>query len=726
MALCVVSLHAGAQKDKWLLYSTEVDFDAGPSFSMYNFPAPGAGLETPYVVENAVFGEDGELYFFLQDGGVYNKNGLLLHTFSDTDGSLLKKEIGIAPAPGQCRTYCIFFLEATAFVGLHFNFFEMTVTGNGNPSYIGNTVTADIMSGNHGSLTVSQIVEGTVADRHIYVVSNAEGAVYRYLMTTTGLFYDGLVTAFPSDNDYESEVEVSPCNRHIAWSAGPAAYVYNMASSQLYTLNVGPGSFSGLEFAGDICQDLYLSHRRKGLIQWRFGEEGFTEFIPESEAFNITQLERGKDGFIYLVKNGLPAGALWRLDVVNNFLESVNAEINVFSNLYGGATDDVYALPDQIDGEGDDSFFGVPPLHITGLDINQFALPPQDFSEPPVFYNCGPIELNVAYEGAPSGYRINIVSVDPVDGQPVYGGQYLNYQADFPGTPSGPIDLRCLDDPILCSLFDNYEGQMFLVTVRIRDRCSVGQASGYFRVFGPPSTPADIDFRILAGDGPVYPAPATDINNPALSTVYGTIDLTNSNGDITFYQLQVWEVDCGNGQNIGALYDSGPKIITSVSELAFNLAALEINGITDYFGANQYDIDGRCIEVSVTIGNNCGTESAYTYIKFREIDPPQLVLLSPGMEAGRLQALAGEELSGIRAFPNPTSAAWSLAWPVSAPGLYTVRLFSPSGQLVERREVYLDKGEALLDFSLEGQPAGAYYFHIFSTAQSHFGKLIKI
>jgi hypothetical protein len=714
LLLCCLSVVSWGQKDKWMLYPNKVDFDAGPGFSPYNFSAPSPSLGVPYLVENAVFGTDGELYFYIQDGCVYDKNGALNGCFAG-DG-LLIKEIGIAPVPGQCRAYCIFFMETFAPVTLSFRYFEVIIDEQtGLISFVSSPVPADGYGGNTGSLTVSPAIEGTGGERHIYVAANAMGAVYRYRMTAAAVVPEGVVATFPPSNGEASEVELSPCNSHLAWTTGGIAYVRDLLTGQQYSLDLGPRDFSGLEFsASSGCRDLILSHQAHGIVIWRYAQ-GEHLIIPGTEAFNKTQIERVKDGddAMYLVKDGGDAGMLWKLDLIGGFdLSPVIDALPVYSNY-----DYVYTLPDQIDGEGDDAFFGVPPLYLTGLGIDGFSLP-ASHPDAPAYYNCGPIDLNIGYEGAPVGYTIGITSVNPATGEPVSGSGYLEYQGSFAGAPPAAIDLRCLEDPLFCDLFDDYEGQMFLVSVTIRNRCFNGEASGYFRVFGAPGSPADIDFRILAGDGPVAPAPSTDIGDPVESTVFGTLDLTNSNGDITFYRLQVWEVDCSTGQELAALYDSGPKTIASVSELAFNLAALEIAGTTNYFGIKQYDLDQRCIKASVELGNNCGVETAFSYIKFREIMPPIIILAGGGWQEPHQQA-------AVSVYPNPTSGDLSLALSIRESGEASVHIFDAAGRPVLRREGFLERGASVWQFSLAGQPAGAYYYQVQTASGREAGKLIK-
>jgi hypothetical protein len=63
-----------AQKDQWLLYPTEVDFPAGPSF----LAGPVTSGGTPYICENSVFDENGDLLFGLQCRASETLNGQVI------------------------------------------------------------------------------------------------------------------------------------------------------------------------------------------------------------------------------------------------------------------------------------------------------------------------------------------------------------------------------------------------------------------------------------------------------------------------------------------------------------------------------------------------------------------------------------------------------------------------------------------------------------------------
>ena len=130
------------------------------------------------------------------------------------------------------------------------------------------------------------------------------------------------------------------------------------------------------------------------------------------------------------------------------------------------------------------------------------------------------------------------------------GGLSYNGSIDL---SSGPVDLRCLANSTACDLFDSHLGDYFLVQVYLADNCTEIGLSGYFRVLGPPQTVTDVGLAIR-GNGPVCDA-SQDITMPCEGSTFSfSVDFTNAVGDITFYQVDIWEVDCATGQEIQQLH----------------------------------------------------------------------------------------------------------------------------------------------------------------------------
>ena len=312
-------------------------------------------LVTPYLCENSVFDENGNLLFYLQHETatanieVYNGSGNSVGAVG-AGGGYAMKEIGIAPVPGQCQNYCVFMLTTFPSASMEFGYFEVQIGSNGSVLISNNGYTvAGVHGGNSASLAVSKIVEGTVADRDIYVIA-ANSEIYQYRMTGSSVTlhqtYD--ISDKYSGTDFRSEVELSPCGGKIAWSDGMDVYAYDFSSGTLYEKQT-EGYIAGLEFFG--CGRLFFSQQGTGILRWEL-EGGATTFLSGSADYDRTHLEMTVDnGLMYAVEDSeeLGVGLLRRFDPGGLFFVPLPQNVPVYSD--GSTfTVDAYALPDQIDG----------------------------------------------------------------------------------------------------------------------------------------------------------------------------------------------------------------------------------------------------------------------------------------------------------------------------------------------------------------------------------------
>ena len=698
-----------AQKDQWLLYPTEVDFPAGPSFSA----GPVTGGVTPYLCENSVFDESGNLLFYLQHetaGGnieVYDGSGNNVGAVSAGGGRAMK-EIGIAPVPGQCQAYCVFMLTTFPSASMEFAYFEVNVGSNGNVAISTNGYTvAGTHGGNSASLAVSKIVENTVADRDIYVIA-AGGYIYQYRMTGSGV---ALINTYDISDSFSgqglrSEVELTPCGDKIAWSDGMDVYAYDFSSGTLYEKQT-EGQIAGLEFFG--CDQLFFSQQGTGILRWQL-EGGATTFLPGSADYDRTHLEMTVDNdWMYAVEDSeeLGAGLLRRFDPIFLSFVPISQNVPVYSD-GSTSTVDAYALPDQIDGEGDGSFYGVPPLVVEEWGINEESLP-QTVSGAIGFYNCNPVSLFANYSGIPSSSSIRIVTVDPSSGLPVIGGLLYNGSIDL---SSGPVDLRCLANSNACDLFDSHLGDYFLVQVYLADNCTEIRLSGYFRVLGPPQTVTDVGLEIR-GNGPVCSA-SQDITMPCEgSTLSSSVDFTNAVGDITFYQVDIWEVDCATGEEIQQLHAGDVEQVQSGTAFSFNV------NVFYNFLANNFV--GKCVKISVEVGNPCGSLEDFTYLEFTDDDP----LEEDGGGSSAFLRSGSSNTGTAHAFPNPFTNGLTVVYnaPVDQKGELLV--FSQNGQRVFRQPIDCVQGNNQYELPLQHLQSGMYYYRIVTASETHNGQVIK-
>jgi hypothetical protein len=323
---------------------------------------------------------------------------------------------------------------------------------------------------------------------------------------------------------------------------------------------------------------------------------------------------------------------------------------------------------------------------------------------------------------------MNFNSIDPVSGQQITGPGYLDFTTGSGGVPLSSIDLRCLEDS-QCELFNDAVAAghfTFAVEMTIKNRCETVSRLGYIEVNDAPPA-AQIGLQV--NDGATgTPCPAShNISLPCLSDIYTvSINLSNSQGVITYYQLVVEEVSCESGGVIDLIY-SGPEVaVNGVGNLtALSLNYLEINGGLFYFVDPAWI--GRCLRVTATVGNACGASTDYTYIKF--YDPN---FWDPGTENRSLGQAENETSNSmglsVKAFPNPFTGEFDILVGMPEEGIATVAVFNAAGQAVAVpcQEVRLPAGEHR--FGLDGLnfPAGLYTVQVLTEKTSSALRIVKM
>ena len=700
--------------DKWILNPNELDFDAGLASPV------NTGAGTPYKVENAVY-KNGDLLFYVNNGSVYDASGNNAGQFAD--GSAMLKEVAIAPQPGGCNAYCLFWLETRPLVTLSFFFQEVLVDQFGNVT-LGNKASMDEPGfvGNTGGIAVSPVIAGTEADRYVYVV--APGGIQQFSLSEQGFSY---VTTNPVSviNNFICEADLSNDGSMLTWANGNTVFAGPPLGQSPFSISIG-GAFDqvfGVEF--DVTDDyVYISHGVLGLLRWKPGAPKY-EVVGENPFYNNTQLELAKDGYIYAVRNDGKLGRIKNLTV-----SSYPGDITVFSDNPAPTSGSYYALPDQVDGEPYSLFLGVRDLVLEIFDINgEEVFDTIDSTHPPLqTYNCAPINLNTQISGTPALAILHVYSTDPSNGNQVTGPNFLNYQKIWNTAPPSTIDLRCVESTA-CDLFTafiNPPFNTFAANLMVFNSCGTATSqTGQFKVDDAPD-PAQVGLAVnntITG----IPCPAShDIQNPCPAGIFSaSINLSNSNGDIDYYQLTLDEVDCNDGSFISSIYSGSQVPVNDVSELtALALNALIIGGQTGFFADPAWI--GRCLRITATVGNVCGFSTDFTYLQFdgSYLGNPNDDGVQYKDKPSSFLNLASEKMT---VFPNPFDGAITLVFTLPEDVALTLSVVDVSGKTFSRpySQTYLGKGEHKLVLDGTKLPPGVYTLRLETSAGVIARKIVK-
>jgi hypothetical protein len=711
-----------AQKNFWSLYPTVINFTAGGATSTL----PGTLISQPYYAENSVH-VDGTLQFYVRNSGSFEVMDQFGNTYAPANNTISNKELEVVPVPGSCDTYCVMFTEPFGTATSKFAFFEIQVKGDGTLNVYPVQKKTTVYSGIITGIAVSKRI-GSSADRYIYIVGGT--LVDRYVISTTGINFDQQydLSSYHYNADDIYEADLSPDGLYLGWgSSDKDVYVMTTDLGVLNEITLSGPLFvqqiTGVEFHAIVegGTSLYASMSGSGV----FEIDDFATSTPTitaiagSRYLGTSQLELALNGLIYCVES--QNGRLSTIDPLSHTINTLTTTVTSSKDLIFVKN---WALPQQIDGEGDALFLGVDPPTISNLNIEGTALP-TSFTSIPSFFNCSDIRLNYTATGVYDDITIEIVSVNPITGTPIPG---LNYSITLPSTTTLPIDLRCLDDVVNCDLFDSYLGGSFLITVTLDNTACESQASvqGFFEVFGAP-TPITVDLDINSGSGITYDAVSSVDFASAVGNKGGSFDISNSSGDIDYFRVTIVQVDCSTGADIATLLAQVTNTpFPSSGNANYNFNTLEINGSQGYFGGNP--VDGNCYRFEVTLGNVCGEASALTYIIF----DASMYLQNGSNNSNRASATVDRKNQSTltstvlkaQVIPQPAQQQAWLKLDQPYTGEFVLTILNSKGQILTKVADKMANGQCTLPIG--SLPSGLYYYQLQLPEQLPLsGKIIK-
>ncbi len=715
-------LEVSAKMNKWVLNPNELDFSSG------TFTTLPWGIPYPYQVENTAYDHNGNVLFHIQNNGVYYPNGDLAGFLPNghdpvsgyTFWSMIN-EISIVPVPGSCNQYYVIYCLNREFVGNALKHAIVTINPNGTISVSTDNKVLGAWPGNFGAIAVAK--EVNPGERYLYWVSGY-GGIFEYLITSSGITLNKIDSPYNGDPDisfHALEAEVSKDGRYLIWVENAQKVIRKkLGYETVQIFSIADRTMWGIEFDEEET-GFYVSTSSNDATNNTGGIYHFTfngmppTLVSNTLDYMATLIEKGIDAKFYAVNRFGNLGSF----VGNGPATLAFGGITVYSSVpalpFSPPENKYYKLPDQIDGEDYSYFYGIPPVDLTSMNINDIPLADEIPPPPPAFYNCNPIMWSVSYTGQPATWSIMIYSVDPATGNQLFGPPYLDYSTSGIGHIPSPIDLNDLGP----GLFDDYLGQTFAIKVTIQNECgtSLDFMLCYFRVLGAPP-PANINLQINPGNG--NPCPAShNITSPCPASIYSaSVNMGNSQGEITFYSLKIDEVDCTTGNVIANIY-TGPQVpISGVNQMtALGLNDLEINGSTGYF-VNKCC---RCYRVEATIGNDCGSSTDYSFIKFTV----NCNCLWNGEEEERNRQVSNRQdnHTGIRAAPNPVSEYLHFIpdRSDSQPRILQILIFNSLGSLV----LYLNTPNLAKPVWVKHLPPGVYTYLLETETGTLSGRFMK-
>ncbi|ABG60028.1 T9SS type A sorting domain-containing protein [Cytophaga hutchinsonii] len=672
-----------------------------------------------YAVSNGAFDENGNVLFTVTDDEIRNAAGISVGTLANytllPEGHFygtLGKEISIVPVPGSCRDFYILYLKYGSSIwhqSVYLLSAKVSVSIAGVVTIVNNGTVVGMTGGNFMSFAVSKLnsIDNT---RNLFAIGDY--ILKKYTISSSGISAEtSILSVTPSATKV---LELNDNGDKLAWIEGgissstASIHIYNVLLDTEIKKNISIpyAYYYGIEFSPDENYIYFsvLSYPTSLGGIYKVPATGLTGSVTPiqitSGSYMYTELELGRDGFIYAV-DGLPStstttssGILGKINSLTDAVTAVN--IPVSSAKYVGLLHgDFYMLPDQIDGENYDYFFGTPQL-THSFKINGTPVSPAVATNT---FTCAAIVLQNTASAA-TAYQITINKAD-ANGNVVSGYSYTT--GLIASAPPSTIDLKALDAAYLASATGYFKIQFFT-----QNACTSSTYIGLIQ--NSTISAASANFKLNDGDGHAF-SPDNTLPGDTLSASGGSISGHYSTGYIATYEIKVDKVDCSTGSVLTAnvvnvpataVTNGDPSTITAVS---FNLKSTPKN----YFFSNA-----GCFKVTYTVTNACGSSSQTGYFN----SDPALFRIGNNLESTS---------NANNIYPNPTKGLTTVVFLSKEERIVTCALSNIQGGNVLRVvDAYsASTGINEMTFDTTNIPAGIYLYQLLDgTNTIQTGKLV--
>jgi hypothetical protein len=546
---------------------------------------------TDYFVSNGAFDSNGNLLFTVRNELVYDASGNVVGKLVDNwntstnpadnfaTWSDLENEVAIVPVPGACKKFYVIYLKQDE--TLNYNIVDCS-TGTVRVGYAATNEMEQVYSFNGeasiwGGIAVGKLQSGNV--RYLYCVAGSK--LNKFIISSTGIVLDQTLMNFSGYYDAATtELELSPDGRYLAWgnwysvihrvTLNTSGNFSSDVTISLPTLS----RTSGLEFAPDnslfASVNVLNSPSTSGLyfIPAPTAPQSTTATSFYTGDYDYTQLEAGKDGYIYGMSD---AGVLNRIDVSTHTLTGLPFTITIPSHHAWGTLGNPYPyhLPDQIDG---DNYNGKASFTINGATQVNVNVATE-------VTTCNPITLvNTSSSFSnPANYTISIRAVNSA-GTYTPGNFSISYT--YNNYTAASIDLRSIPVTNGTWLGNAADTGYYQVTWSTANGCGGnGTATSYIHVKSPAATAVGFNVNGQVQTSPTATPPTVWLCNGSTIVPLNATAL----GSVNSYTVTV---KAGNWVNNAFVLTQGSTVSTTVNSTSLtlntDLAALFPSFFTTY------------------------------------------------------------------------------------------------------------------------------------------------
>jgi hypothetical protein len=704
-----------------------------------------AGFGSNYGVPNGAYDSNNNLLFYVVGGYVYQPgNPKEIFFLTELADDIIGSEISIVPIPGTCDKYYIIYCKGT----LALNQFRLVYKEvQATTTTVTSLTSTPIIIGTSSSfgVAVSKVISGggTTAKRFLYTMTS--GGINRFDITNTGITNQqnvvntttaGLSGAFNGS----AELELSSAGDKLAWGRYSNAYVI--------TLNASTGAYSGVNIpktfiTPGICgiefdatgANLFVSAGTAtagGIYKsaWNAPNQGIAVTTIAGDMYK-SQLELAKNGWLYGVRKNT-SGALELVGINTATNAQTVTSLFLGTNLvYDTGFYDTYCLPDQVDGEDYNAALGSAVVTPTLVVINGALTTATCGNTLPNWYNCQAMTFGTSYSsGSPNAYMLEIYQMGAAGSTSqcsvVSGVNFVSYASAWLPGGLGSVDLRTFTGTNGKNL-GNTTGR-FMLKYSLKNACgTVTSITRYIKTSSGP-TPNSI-LRMNAGNSnswdndpsATYPAlycgPTPSLTPVSVGQFSLSININNSNGDITNYAVTIDRVDCTTGAVLASIpCPNGSANVTDISIVN----ALGLNFVTNGWFAGQTlaTLQTQCFRLNLTLSNPCSSASSCTFFKIGGAYRPA----NPDIDNPTNKTTPNVV---VQTLPNPFSTTTNLAINSEQEGEGVLNIFSVTGSRMLEQHLYLSAGTQQIPINATDWATGVYFYQLQLNGEIHTGKLLK-
>ncbi|MBX9851536.1 MAG: T9SS type A sorting domain-containing protein [Cytophagaceae bacterium] len=402
---------------------------------------------------------------------------------------------------------------------------------------------------------------------------------------------------------------------------------------------------------------------------------------------------------------------LGKIDLSSDAISASSYTNTIYSTASSGPMNfGLYRLPDQVDGENYYSFRGVDVAVISANTINGQANANPSWNS---FYNCVAINQSVTATGSQG--RIILTKVD-ASKNPIVGGGAYSATTTWSTIASLSADLRTFSGT--SNELQNNNGY-YKLEVQVKNSCDVITSVIWWLQINAAPTAASItltlnDYATVGvPDAPVQTAPGL-----ALGIYSGSFNLNNSTGTVTFWQIQIDEVT-NTGAFVRTILPTATFNVSGVSGLtAVNFNTLNIPAIgapvnwaggTGFFANKAF---GFYYKMTMTVGNDCGSSSNWSYVKYDCF-----------CKMGQFIA-SNDNGKFVTTYPNPFDRQLTVNVPDG--DIVKFSIINPLGSVLYEREFSgSETTGGVVQVETAELPRGAYIYKMEANGESVTGQIIK-